>query len=425
MQLYYFLAVIVSLSLGSLPDSNQSIQTALGFSAAVVVVWWILCGLAVRLVTGLIDRGEVSAEIGYDWFDRQIELLRWLSIGLIALCLGGFGLGRNLEQVPFAEHSLTIQAIIVLSPGIAMMCGLWAAEYLFAASLGYTRKHFGSGLRYVGYSFRCNVAWLALPILAFMVIADAVSLTSLSGKIPIWAGWTGIVALVFAGIPVLVRRMFPTSPIDGPMADWIQSVVRSAGIGRCKIVIWDTGGQTHNAMIAGFSRHFRVLLLSDRLVSELTRPELAMVILHEAAHAKRMHILLRIAALIPAWCLGIGLERLLVTSANSDWALAWAATIGNTFSLLATVLILRWVSYRSEFDADAVACRLAPSVASTCADVPVNQADARRHLGLALLHVTAGCESARKPTWLHPAIADRIHAMSPSQASKIELQTQS
>ncbi|MCA9139679.1 MAG: M48 family metalloprotease [Planctomycetales bacterium] len=421
MQLYYFLAVILSLSLGSLPESDQPIQAALGFSAAIVAVWWILCGLAVRLVGGLINRGEVTADIGYDWFDRQIELLRWFSIGLMVLCLGGFGLGRNLRQLPWIEHSMVIQSIILLTPGIAMMAGLWAAEYYFAARLGYTRKRLLDGLKYVGYSFRCNVGWLILPIMGFMLIADVFAFSSLSDAVPAWAGWVGVAVLVAAGIPVLVRRMFPTIPIDTESKAWIQSVLRSAGICRCKVLMWNTGGQTHNAMIAGLLGRFRVLLLSDRLVSDLTRPELAMVILHEAAHAKRMHIVLRIAALLPVWCVGMGIEHWIATNGNGGWVQSWAGTLGNLFSILATVLMLRFVSYRSEFDADRYACRLAPEVAVQTPDVPANHDEAKRRLSSALLRVTAHCESARKPTWLHPSIADRIAAMTPPAGIDFEV----
>ena len=142
-----------------------------------------------------------------------------------------------------------------------------------------------------------------------------------------------------------------------------------------------------------------------------------MVMLHEVAHAKRFHVPLRILALVPAWLLGAGLERGLMHDSMPVWAADWAGTLGSVLSLLATVLILRWVSYRSEFDADTVACLSAPAVSRSCERVPATEPDARRQLASALLRVTEGCAAARRPTWLHPGIADRINAFSPPQVA--------
>ena len=416
MQLYYFLAIILSLSFGSLPDSNHSFSHALGFTALVIVAWWCLSFLAVRLVGKLIDDREVTPEVGYQWFDRQTECFRWFSLGLILLCLGGFGLGRNLDQVPFVKHSLAAQSLILLAPALAMMTGLWAGEYSFAARLGLARRGLLPAVRSILDSLRCSVGWLIVPILGFMAIVDLVSSTSIGAQVPPWIGWLAFAIAIVVGLPILVRRVFPTKPIDEATRGWIESIVRSAGIGRCRVVMWDTGMRTHNAMIAGLSGRFRVLLLSDRLVRDLTRQELSMVILHEVAHAKRFHVPLRIAALLPAWLLGAAVERSITVyvAAESDFAAVaqWAGTLGSVLSIMATILILRLVSYRSEYDADAVACQIAPQIAPSCADVPATETEASRDLASALLCVTAGSEAARKPTWLHPGISDRIQAFS-------------
>lgn len=412
MQLYHFLAVILSLSLGSLPASHQSFGHAASFALLLILAWWMLCYLMARLVGNLVDQGEVSVEVGYEWFDRQTECLRWLSLGLVVLCLGGFGLGRNLDQLPWVDHSLAAQSIVLLSPAIAMMIGLSGAEYLFAARLGLVPSGPLATAKAIATSLRCNVGWLIAPILGFMAVTDLASLTSFGEQVPAWVGWAGLIIAIVVGIPLLVRRVFTTKPIDDATRRWIETVITAAGVRRCKIVVWDTGGQTHNAMIAGVLGRFRVLMLSDRLVQDLSREELAMVILHEVAHAKRFHVPLRIVSLAPVWLIGAGLERCLDQESVATWVADWSGIIASAFSILATVLILRWVSYRSEFDADSIACREAPNVAKSCPGVPSTQSDARRHLASALLLVTADHHASRNPTWLHPGIADRIAAFS-------------
>jgi Zn-dependent protease with chaperone function len=265
-------------------------------------------------------------------------------------------------------------------------------------------------------SLRCSIGWLIVPILGFMAIVDLASTTSIAAQVPPWISWVALGIAMVVALPILIRRIFPTQPIDEATRVRIESIVRSAGIRHCRVVLWNTGMQTHNAMIAGLLGRFRLLLLSDRLVADLTRQELSMVILHEVAHAKRFHVPLRIAALLPAWILGAAVERAITLYVDAESSFAavapWAGTLGSVLSILATILILRLVSYRSEYDADAVACQIAPQIAPECPDVPATEAEARRNLASALLRVTEDSESSRKPTWLHPGISDRIEAFS-------------
>ncbi|MCO8124634.1 M48 family metalloprotease [Stieleria sp. TO1_6] len=411
MQLYYFLAIILSLSFGSLPQSDHSLQHAVTFTLLIIAVWWGLCMLSVRMVGGLIQQGEVSVDVGYHWFDRQTEWLRWFSLALIALCLGGFGLARNLDQIPVIRHSLFLQALLLLAPAVAMMSGLWAAEYGLAAKLGWVPRGIAVAVGSIWTAFRGSAGWLLAPIVGVMMAIDLATAASLGTRLPEWAGWLVLAMVVIVGIPPLVRRVFPTAAMEPATQQWVESLVAAAGLPRCKIVLWDSSGRIHNALIAGLAGRFRILVLSDRLVADLTRPQLAMVILHEVAHARRFHIPLRILALVPAWLLGAGVERMIAQST----AAGWSAAGGSVASILGTVLVLRWVSYRSEFDADAVACRMAPRLASQCVDVPETATAAAEQLGQALLRVTIDSDAARKPTWLHPGISDRIQAFSPGQ----------
>jgi Zn-dependent protease with chaperone function len=419
-QLYYFLALILSLSFGSVPETGITSEAALDrlrhaalFTALAVLAWWTLCYLSVRLVGGLIDRGEVSREVGMDWFDRHLECFRWLSLGLILLCLGGFGLGRDLEVLPVVGRSLALQSAVLLLPALLMMLGVWAAEYGFGVRVGLTRFGVGDASRWLWNSMRCTVGWLLVPVLAVLTVLDLFSVVSIAFAIPAWLFWPVLLVAVVCGLPWAVRNVFPTRPPDDQIGGWIRALTDSAGLRGCRIVVWQTGGRTHNAMIAGLGGRFRVLMVSDRLLRELLPEQLAMVILHEVAHARRRHALLRILALVPVWLLGGGLQRVLNGVDRPEWMAAWAASIAAAASLAGTVLVLRWASHATEFDADAVACDLAVHVSSQIVGVPGTSADAGRALAGALRRVTDGCPSARRSSWLHPGIdqrADRLTA---------------
>jgi hypothetical protein len=70
--------------------------------------------------------------------------------------------------------------------------------------------------------------------------------------------------------------------------------------------------------------------------------------------------------------------------------------------------ILRWVAYRTEFDADVQACKMAESIGGTIDHVPASFGEAAEVLAAALMRVTHDSPSSRKASWLHPGVADRV-----------------
>jgi Zn-dependent protease with chaperone function len=202
-------------------------------------------------------------------------------------------------------------------------------------------------------------------------------------------------------LPWLIRHLFKTSPLSQPTDLWIRQLMTAAGLRRTRAVRWNTDGRTFNAMVAGFVPPLRTLLVSDRLVDELPRQQIAMVVLHEAAHLRRRHVPIRMLALLPAWGAGV-----LVTKIAGQQS--WAVAAGSVVGILLTMLILRIVAYRTEHDADVQACRLAAEMSGQVEDVPATYEHASEALSAALLRVTFDHPAGRKATWLHPGVAERV-----------------
>jgi Zn-dependent protease with chaperone function len=167
-----------------------------------------------------------------------------------------------------------------------------------------------------------------------------------------------------------------------------------------------------NAMVAGFVRPGRLLLMSDRLLDDLPRGQRLMVVMHELAHVKRWHVPLRMAAILPAW---------FVSAHGSEWLIqsGWFAetiggAIGAAFGLVTTVISLGAVSHFCELDADATACRLAVRACRRSGDrdqdpeFEMTSAMAADLMADALLRVTADHPSSRKMSWLHPSLSTRV-----------------
>jgi Zn-dependent protease with chaperone function len=157
-------------------------------------------------------------------------------------------------------------------------------------------------------------------------------------------------------------------------------------------------------MVAGFIPPLRTLLISDRLIDELPRDQVAMVVLHEAAHLRRFHVPIRMLTIVPAWLLGGFITRL----ANGH---SWGILAGSIVAIALTMIGLRIAAFRTELDADLHACRMAVDMADQIECVPASYQQASAALSSALLRITLEHPGARKATWLHPSVSERIASM--------------
>ncbi len=404
MHLYLFLLVVVSLSCGSLPATEVPLLRAVAATAGMVIAWGLLCHIGARLCARQVRTEAMDPLFGAELLEKQLAAFRWLGLGVVVLCLGGFGLARGLDSIPHVADSIFLQSLVLLSPGLLITALTWSAEHRYGVLLGYTDAGPVNHLRSLWKSFRGEVAWLVVPVLLLLGLSDAISLLPVEREVAGWITACMVLLLVPLGLPWMIRHLFKTSRLDESAEQWIAELIDAAGLGRTKTARWDTERRTFNAMVVGFVPPLRTLLVSDRLLDELPRSQVAMVVLHEAAHLKRRHVPIRMLAILPAWGAGALVSRY---AGENDWAMIGGSAVG----IVLTMLILRVVAYRTEYDADVEACRIAARIAQRVDHVPPTYEQACEALSAALMRVTFDQPSCRKPTWLHPGVADRVACM--------------
>ncbi|TWT49128.1 Peptidase family M48 [Rubripirellula amarantea] len=404
MHLYYFLLVISALACGSVPPREVDLSNAVLSSLSMVAGWILLTHIASRMVSNYVKRGEVEPLDGAQIVEKQLDIFRWLGLGVSVLCLAGFGLARGLDVIPIVQDSMFLQSLVLLTPAVAITVGTWSSEHLYGVRLQYTDATISNYARTLWRSFRSGMAWLVVPVLILLAMSDALNSLPISATASSVLTLVGIALFVPLVLPWLIRHLFKTVPMANNDADWINELMKQSGARRTRAVRWDTGGSAFNAMIAGFIPPFRTLFLSDRLLDELPTPQIAMVVLHEAAHLKRRHVPLRMLGILPAW--GVGT---LVTKVLGDYS--WAMIAGSAVGVLLTLVLLRWISYRTEHDADVTACRLAAKLAPEFPQLPADYDEACDALSAALYRVTFDQPAGRKATWLHPGVSDRVDFM--------------
>ena len=418
LNLLSFVLVVLSLGSGSLGlEPHSTLAHTVGASAAMLIGWGILAYLASRSTSRAVDGGEISPVAGAGMLETQIRIFQWIGIVVVAIILVGFGwaagwatLSQSIQQhfgVDIADIMFA-EALWLFLPAVAVIGAASAIEHRYGVRLGYVDRRPMSLVRAIGTSLRSTLALLAVPVLGLMAASDVVRhlpvAESMRGTIDAAIVPTFAVLFLTVGLPAVLRLVFRDEAMPEADEAWIREIVSAVGVRGLKIRLWNSGGTTFNAMVAGFVPPMRSLMVSDRLMSTLPPPMVAMVVLHEAAHLRRRHLPIRLLAMMPPWALAYGL-----TAAMGDHPAAPAIGLGA--GVAATLAILHVVSRRTELDADATACRMAASIGGRIRDVPSDYTRAAETLEAALKRVTFDNHAAAAGTWLHPSLKRRVESM--------------
>lgn len=420
MQLSLFLMILLSLSCGTIPQDSQinsiswagSILTLFGMAIVIQLVGNLAIKAARRDHTNGINSDAASR------LDRNLERCRWASIAAVVISLRYWGLAEATADLPWVKHSLALQSLVLLTPGtLLMMFCIMTAERFSAHALNTLTKTPTNTFRCLMSSapkIRFLLGTSLFPILMLLGFIDVIQILPLHDSYTAVLNIGLVVIFLILVLPWTAVRFMDTTPIAGVEQKWIKGLTQAAGLGKIEVAIWNTNKRNMNAVVVGFVSPFRKLLLSDQLIERLPRTQLAMVILHEAAHLKRRHLPLRMLSIIPIWGTAAAISPWFETS-------QWFAPTGSISCILLTLLTLRWVSHRTEHDADIEACRIAASLSDQFNELPDSFEQAGRELSRALLEVTSERTSSRKSSWMHPGVLARISTMRANREKSVVL----
>lgn len=406
MPLYWFLLVISALGSDSLPPRDVPVERALLATFGALFGWGMLTFLAARFAARQVNQGEVSYLPASAALNTQMDWLRWLGLALSTWALTGFGLAGIIDNIPWIGESMAVRSSLLALPAVLATMWSWCCELRFDAETHPNSIERHGYLRHLGSMLRLQGAWLLVPVLALLAIMDLsqwiLRTSAASGAIV--SGGIAIVVIPFL-LPKILGTIWHLTPITNPSKGaWCDQLIAATGIQGIRLYQWNTGGTVCTAMVAGFLPRFRRLLVSDALLWRLSPAETAMVLLHELAHIRKWHLPLRLIALIPVWGLATAISYLFSQFAYAD-------VMGIAVGLTASMLILRLVAYRTEYDADLTAVQMASQVSRSVPGVPSNRASAAAALASALDIVTADNPSSRRATWLHPSVTDRCERL--------------
>jgi Zn-dependent protease with chaperone function len=303
-----------------------------------------------QLTAGLLPRNSVARRYSA-WKRRSFFAL--LAAYLAALCLVGWGwTARSLFVhddifVPGAE-------LLLLAPLLAGLVLSWAFQYDADRALtdaGLSDRAFPGRWAYVGLQARHNLLLVAPPLLLLLVqqliVGAFPGLQRNEGLLALLG--CGLLVAVFIGIPWLLRLLLGLKPLpDGPLRHRLLETARRLRFRFSDILVWDTGGTVANALVTGPLPLLRYVVLTDRLIEEMTADEIEAVFGHEVGHVKHHHMLLYFGFLIASLVVVVGVWKCLegvfraaaVRAWLEDWLPGVAGVLGEYEGLAAVPLLL-------------------------------------------------------------------------------------
>lgn len=350
-----------------------------------VLAAWLLGGnTARRLRIDPHRRGEIVRRYNRG---KLLQLYALMAMHLLALALGW---GWSAEQIGGPATELLRMAPFLLALGLGW-AGYYPADRSIQEPPGEPEEicrsgPFRSRAGYVVFMARQRLAFVGVPLAMFLVQQALLrSVPEVFSGARLGLVMIGIVALAVALAPLGLRLMLGLRPLpSGPLRDRLAAAGRRLKVRYADILLWDTRGTVANAMLAGVLPWFRYILLSDRLLAELTPDEVEAVFGHEVGHVKHRHMVfyllfffMSLTALAGLWTATsdaiFGPAPTVAAAAGATWNWRdWEAVPALVLAGAYIFVAFGFVSRRCERQADLYGCRV----------VSCNRPDCDGHLAI-------------------------------------------
>jgi STE24 endopeptidase len=223
--------------------------------------------------------------------------------------------------------------VILMSPLFLGMMLAWASFHPLDRALADSSplpaaEPFPGRWIYVLLQARSSFLLIAPPLLLMFVQQVVLALfPALQGEellLPLVG--VGLLTAMYIGIPWVLRLLLNLKPLPpGPLRDRLLATAQRLSF-RCNdILVWNTRHSVVNALVTGPLPFLRYVVLTDRLIVELTPEEIEAVFGHEVGHIKHHHLLFYFGFLMASLVAIIGLWSALETWMSGPTMTNWLA----------------------------------------------------------------------------------------------------
>ena len=389
--------------------------------ALIQVCWVFLAGLIPPLFATFqvfsaqhLKRSESSEQhkINYQ-LETTIHAFIWVACSLTIVSL--FSWPQLVHNYCGLKNFILLDEMLILSPMLLALIGSWIVQFDYQSASIPLDKRFKERIEFVSIRCRIYLAIVLLPIFLLVLIKDLWPfLGSVSPAIGTLAATIALTSL-FCLMPLMISWLWSNRALaESEGRAELLALCRSHRMSVKDIRIWDTGHRIVNALVAGVFPKFRLLMMSDLLLSSFPKNELKSVLLHEAGHVRLNHLPIRIGfVLLPAFamvCIESDQNQTMRTLIDSVWVLNhFSVDLGVLLGLIFLVyvcLITAWLSRNMEFEADLYAVgAFSKTSAPETEEIPT---PAQSMSDALLRFAEQNPEQLTQRSWTHPSLMDRI-----------------
>lgn len=303
--------LLLLLALTCLPVAWPEPPDWLGEGGSILVTWTgiFLLGLMTAVVTWRCRRRIlVEPESRYTLLKRfntfrKRHMLVLMGYYLVALFSLGWGYTLQARWPGHPQHIPGMQ-LLLLAPFFAGLVTSWLCFYhveKIAHDQLALSQPFPGLWSYLGLQMRHNLL-LVVPPLFLLLFEQGLffvfpQLQESDALLPFLA--IGLMGVAFLSIPLLLRYFLGLKPMPPcPLRDRLEAAAKRMGFRFSNILVWDTRNNIANAMVTGIFPWMRYIVVTDRLVHELTHEEMEAVFGHEVGHVRHHHMLFYILFLL-------------------------------------------------------------------------------------------------------------------------------
>jgi Zn-dependent protease with chaperone function len=334
-----------------------------------------------------------------------------------------------LAREPFHQMFLGAE-LLILAPFLVALVASWACFYegerIFhdTAAPAIALTPFWSRRAYLLFHLRHHLA-LIFVVIGLLVIQKELSRLS-DFQESIWFKYAllSLMVVVLAFFPWVLRIILGLKPLPAsPLRERLMAAAHRLRFRFSNILLWNTNGAVANAMVAGIVPQVRYVVLTDRLINDLTPDEVEAVFGHEVGHIKHHHMAFYLTFIV------ISLSTLSVVAtllrvdewfkSNEDMAIVPMIGILGGYIFV----VFGFLSRRCERQADIFGCRTMSCTRADCTGHDGSEALAPRGRGLCATGISTFIDALEKvarlngisrhrPGWLqswqHSTIAHRV-----------------
>ncbi|MFA7383781.1 MAG: M48 family metallopeptidase [Desulfurivibrionaceae bacterium] len=284
--LIYFLAVILILTTGPMPEQSQ-------IPWPPVLLLFLGKGVLFnQLARYFFRRNHSTTALRYFAVEQRLSILAIVFLAVDIFLLEG---RYYLSRLPLAEELPVLAHLAGIFLFFGYLCLIWLAglpsyQHLFAKAI--------AARSFVAANLKINLAIL-LPWLIISTLFDLIQLAPFPRLQEFLAspwGEPSLVVLSLFGLifflPLAIIRLWGCTPLPkGPTRQRIEEFCHAQRLRFADILLWPLfEGRMLTAGVMGLTGRFRYLLVTPALLEATTPEEMEAVMAHELGHVKRFHL---------------------------------------------------------------------------------------------------------------------------------------